>query len=263
MPTTLINSSSWNYQDSGSGPTIVLLHGFPLSNQIWRDVVPELARRHRVIAPDFPGFGKSTLGQPFTIASLADDLHTLLRQIGASPCVLGGLSMGGYVAAAYYRAFAASLRGLMLIDTKVEADTDAQKQGRTQMIELVHSHGAKAVSDQMFPKMLGTGVAASRPQLAHGLREIMESCPPATIEAACLAMRDRPDNTDLLPGISIPTLVIVGQSDVITPPAAAEKMRAAIPKAHLATIPQAGHLSPMEHPVLVAQAIGRFVEGIK
>ena len=260
MPQRNVRGTTLSYQDRGAGPAVVLLHGFPLDSRIWREQIAALADRFRVIAPDLRGFGESKSDDPFTLPALADDVHALLEDLGALPCVLGGLSMGGYVALAYAKKYPADLRGLMLIDTKAEADTAEGKQGREKMIDLVRKEGPKAIADQMVPKMLAGDAAGQRPQSAASLRALMEACPPKTIEHALAAMRDRPDRAGELASIEAPTLVIVGESDAITPPDVAEAMARKIPGARLVTIRGAGHMSPMEQPEQVNRAIRSFMD---
>ena len=260
MPTYDLNGVQLHYTDQGSGTPLVLLHGFPLDSRMWDAQVAALAAGRRVIAPDLRGFGQSRFDGAFTLGVLADDVHALLAGIGALPCVLGGLSMGGYVALAYAKKYPADLRGLMLIDTKAEADTAEGKQGREKMIDLVRKEGPKAIADQMVPKMLAGDAAGQRPQSAASLRALMEACPPKTIEHALAAMRDRPDRAGELASIEAPTLVIVGESDAITPPDVAEAMARKIPGARLVTIRGAGHMSPMEQPEQVNRAIRSFMD---
>lgn len=259
MATQSIDGTDICYTDRGSGMPLVLLHGFPLDSRMWDAQVNELSSRWRVIAPDHRGFGRSRSDQPFTIESLADDAHALLSELKALPCVLAGLSMGGYVALAYAKKYPTDLRGLILIDTKAEGDSSEAKEGRQKMIDSARTGGSKVVADQMMPKMLADETPKARPHQAQALRQMMEACPPRTIEHALLAMRDRPDRTTDLPSIPVPTLILVGDHDRITPPDVAESMRAKIPRAQLTIIKGAGHMSPMEQPAQVNQAITRFL----
>ncbi|WP_428937350.1 alpha/beta fold hydrolase [Fontivita pretiosa] len=260
MPTRTVNNVTFHYAERGHGTPIVLVHGFPLDGRIWEAQLESLSDRYRVIAPDLRGFGQSISSEPFTIESLADDLHALLRAIGALPAIVAGLSMGGYVALAFARKYPADLRALGLIDTRAEADAPAAREARDKMIELVRTHGTRAVAEQMFPKMLAEQTLHGRQDIAHRLRRIMESQPPRTVEYALAAMRDRPDFTSDLPSIAVPTLIIVGEHDVITPPAVAEAMSKQIRNPTLVVIRRAGHLAPMEQPEDVTTAIRRFAE---
>ncbi|MGB7158391.1 MAG: alpha/beta fold hydrolase [Tepidisphaeraceae bacterium] len=258
MPSRSVNGTTLNYQEQGTGRPLVLLHGFPLDARVWREQIAALSGGFRVIAPDLRGFGQSKSNDPFTMESLADDVHALLADIGALPCVLGGLSMGGYVALAYAKKYPTDLLGLALIDTKAQGDTPEGKEGRQKMIELARSRGARGVAEQMMPKMLASDADTSRPQVKRELDQVMNDQSPLTIEHALAAMRDRPDFTAHLPSIATPTLVIVGEHDAITPPAGAEAMSRAIPKSTYVVVRGAGHMAPMEQPQQVSEALRRF-----
>jgi pimeloyl-ACP methyl ester carboxylesterase len=259
MPIQSVNGSNLYYHESGKGIPLVLLHGFPLDHRVWQAQVHDLAAVSRVITPDLRGFGKSINNSTFTLQGLAEDLYVLLSQIHALPCVLGGLSMGGYVALAYQRQYASTLRGLILIDTRAASDDPETRAGRDIMIELARAGGSSAVAEKMMPRMLAPATAQSNPAVASELRAIMESCPAQTIQHALAAMRDRPDSRPALTRIAAPTLIIVGDSDVITPPAAAEEMHKSVASSTLSVITGAGHMSPMEQPQQVSRAIKHFL----
>src|SRR5580765_6907461 len=166
MPDRTINNTALHYEESGKGTPLVLLHGFPLDGRVWDAQQKSLGDRFRVIAPDLRGFGKSAPAtSPFTMESLADDMHALLAEIGALPCVLGGLSMGGYVALAYVKEYPADLKGLALVDTRAEGDPPEGKEARAKMIELVKSKGPPAVADAMMPKLLAPDSLSHKPAL--------------------------------------------------------------------------------------------------
>jgi len=263
MPTITLDRKIIHYDEAGrraaAVPVVALLHGFPLDNRVFEAQVAALSGSFRVIAPDLPGFGRSRGDHAFTIASLADDVHTLLRYLGALPCALGGLSMGGYVAQAFAKKYPADLTALILIDTKSEADNAEAKEKRNKMIELARTGGSRAVADAMLPSMI-TPENATQPQIGAKLRQVMEACPPQTIENALTAMRDREDYTSLLPSIAVPTLLIVGERDAISTRATMEAMHRAIPRSKLAVIADAGHLTSMEKPREVSDSIGAFLK---
>jgi pimeloyl-ACP methyl ester carboxylesterase len=264
MPTQLIGGIHIYYDERGSGTPLLLVHGFPLDNRIWKVQLDSLSSTCRVIAPDLRGFGQSGATGPLSLETIADDLHELMTKLKALPCVLGGLSMGGYIAQALAKRYPADLKGLILIDTKSEADTPEQKEGRVKMAELARSQGAKAVADQMFPKMIASAADAEsrRPGLVKDLRQIMESCPRETIAHAVLAMKDREDYRAFLPTVKVPVLVIVGDQDVISPPAVGQAMVNSAARGQLALIRGAGHLSPMEQPEQVNQAIREWLAAV-
>ncbi len=241
------------YNDRGVGPALVLLHGFPLDSSVWDDAADFLEGKFRVITPDLRGFGRSADRKAFTIESLADDVHRFISAVDAVPCILGGLSMGGYVALAFAKKYPGDLKGLALIDTKAAADSPEAKEGRQKMIDLVRASGSSAIADQMFPKMIAQASAGAA--AAKKLRSIMEACPALTIEHALAAMRDREDFTALLPKLEIPLLIVVGEQDAIASPEIARAMHKSAPRSRLLIIRGAGHMAPIEQPQAFADAI--------
>src|SRR5688572_27193217 len=172
MPTKTANGHTIHYEEAGSGAPLVLLHGFPLDSSIWTKQREVLGQKFRVITPDLRGFGKSASSASFSLADLADDIHALMVELKALPVVLGGLSMGGYVALEYAKKYPADLRALLLIDTKADGDTPEGKEGRDKMIQLVREKGSTAVAAQMMPKMLAPDAEKSRPAVARELRSV-------------------------------------------------------------------------------------------
>jgi len=258
----MTQSNTLYHVEKGKGLPVVLVHGFPLDGRMWEQQVAALSDRYRVVAVDLPEFGKSASRGEFTMDSLAEAIHDHLVAINARPCVLAGLSMGGYIALAFAKKYPSDLVGLMLVDTKAEEDTAQAKEGRGKMIEVARTQGSKAIAEQMMPKMISEQRLKHSPAVVGRLREIMENCPAKTIEHALAAMRDRPDRTEMLASIAAPTLIIVGQEDAITPPKVAEEMKKQIPKAELVIVPGAGHMSPMEQPSLVTNAMRQFLERV-
>lgn len=259
MPLREINGVSFSFDDRGSGIPLVLLHGFPLDRRMWGEQMEDSSLRGRRLAIDLPGFGQSQPPRPFTIPSLAQSVRELLAQLDALPCVLAGLSMGGYIALNFAREFLSDLRALILMDTRAEADTAQGKENRQKMIDLVRAKGSAAIAEQMQPKLLSPDTVAHRPNQVRALRQMMESVPAQTIEHALSAMRDRPDMTEALASIAVPTLILVGDADAITPPDVARGMQKKMPDADMVIIAGAGHMSPLEQPAQVNRAMGNFL----
>ncbi len=243
------------FTENGTGIPLVLVHGFPVDGRMWLEVSGALSHAFRVIVPDLPGFGRSTPAVPFTIDSVADALVAQLAAIEALPCVLAGFSMGGYIALSLAAQRAEAIRGLVLVDTRADADTPEGREGRGQMIQVARTAGSVAVAELMLPKMLSAGTLAERPDVVTALRRIMESSSPSAIEHALAAMRDRADRTNDLASINVPTLILVGDADSITPPATAEAMSRRIPGSVVRIIPGAGHMSPLEQPCEVSRVM--------
>jgi len=230
--------------DRGSGPAVLFVHGYPLNGSLWRHQAGAFPG-WRTLIPDLRGMGRSDapdLG--YSMATYADDLAALLDAVGVDEVVLVALSMGGYVAFEFLRRHRPRVRGLVLADTRAQADSAEGRRARETAMADAREGGAPLIAEQMLPRLLAK--AAPEP-LRDAVRAMMAATPVPGIVGALAAMRDRPDSTELLPSLDgLPTLVVVGAEDTITPPATAEAMAKAIPGARLAVIPEAGHLAPLE-----------------
>jgi 3-oxoadipate enol-lactonase len=247
-----------NVTDLGEGTPILWVHGFPLSSGVFEDQLAIRGVRH--IMPDLPGFGASRANVgDVTIDDYARIVLDLLDHRGIDRAVLAGLSMGGYVCLAIARLAPERLRGLILIDTKEKPDDDTARNGRFASIEKVKREGTAPVVEAMLPKMLTPDAPAP---LRERVREIMTSASPAGVIAALRAMAVRPDSTPVLPSIAAPTLILVGDGDVITPASDAQRMAAAIPRARLVVIHGAAHLSNLEKPEEFNRAVSGFVAAL-
>ena len=262
MPSRVIENDYWWYEEKGRGLPVVLLHGFPLDRRIWISQLDDLSAAARIITPDLAGFGRSRSGKPFTMESMADNLRELLKQLDALPCVLGGLSMGGYVSLAFARKYAGDLRGLMIINSKAEADNGPAREGRAKMIEMVKTQGPPAIAEAMFPKMLCQKTIDEQPKIANFVRSMMNACPALTVEHALAAMRDRPDSSELLANLTMPVHFIGGEFDAISPPDLVKAMQSRAPGSGMTIIQSAGHLTPLERPAEVTRAIAEFIATI-
>ena len=248
------------YTESGTGPAVVLLHAFPLNASIWESLQHHLSADYRVISVDLPGFGRSQPPRPFTMDSAADELHALLGHLGAVPCALVGLSMGGYVAFAFADRHPDALAKLVVIDSKAAGDDPAGKAARNAMIDAVRRGGASAVAQQMLPRLLAEQTREQQPALVQRLTEIIHSTLPLTIEYGLSAMRDRPDRTAALAKIAVPTLIVVGEHDKLAPPEVAAELQRQIPGAQLVVLRGAGHVSAIEQPADFLHLVRSFLQ---
>lgn len=262
MPTiTLPTTESLAFDDVGHGGVpLLLVHGYPLDRQMWAPQLEGL-RGHRVIAPDLRGFGESAAATaPRTLAEHADDMAALLDSLGISQVVLGGLSMGGYIALEFAHRHRGRLLGLVLADTKAEPDDAAARAGRDVAIATAERDGAAVIATGMGAKLFA---AATPPAIREPVLARMAATPVAGITAALAALRDRADHRALLPTLAgLPVLVLVGAEDVLTPPALARAMVQAMPGATLLEIAEAGHLPTLEQPAVVTAALQRFLDAL-
>jgi pimeloyl-ACP methyl ester carboxylesterase len=249
------------YRESGSGRPLVLLHAFPLSSAMWLDQRNELSTACRVITPDQRGFGGSPLGDDApSLDTAADDLAELLDRLDLDRVVLGGLSMGGYVAMSFLRRHAHRVEALLLADTKASADPDAAKANRERIAAAVESDDESTVLvDEVLPTLLGSTTAASRPLVSGRVRGLVQAAPASAVAWAQRAMAARPDSFDTLRAFGGPALVVVGTEDVLSPPSDGEAMAAALPRARLVSMPEAGHLTAVETPEAFNAEVAGFL----
>jgi pimeloyl-ACP methyl ester carboxylesterase len=262
MRVQLATGNGVEYADAGQGRTLVLLHGFPLDRAMWRPQLEALRDDYRVLVPSQRGFGGSEgFSGPPSLDQMADDAAGLLDALGIrEPVALGGLSMGGYVALAFARRHPQRLRALLLADTRAEADSAEGRANRDKTIAFMQTHTASDLIEQMLPKLLGNTTRAQRPEVAAELRRIASAQSTSGIAAALQAMRDRPDATPGLARIAVPTLVLVGSEDTLTPLAAAQVLVAGIRGARLTVIDGAGHMSNLEQPEGFTGAMRAFLQ---
>lgn len=257
----IVNCTRLYYVQMGQGIPLLLVHGYPLDHTLWLAQMDRLSDIAQVIAPDLRGFGQSDAPDGIcTMVAYADDLAALLDALKIGPVVVCGLSMGGYIALAFWKKYAARVRGLILVDTRAGADAPAARQGRLDMVEQVKQHGAKPAADAMLPRLLAESTRQLRPDVVEFAHAMMLRQPPVGIIGAQLGMAERPDSTPILPTINVPTLAVFGAEDVVTPAETEGRdLAAAIPGAKLVVLPDAGHLSNLEQPDAFNTAVREFL----
>jgi pimeloyl-ACP methyl ester carboxylesterase len=244
-----INGITIAYNDRGAGLPIVFLHAFPLNRTMWAQQEEALSSQFRVITLDLRGHGESDAPLwRYTLEQSADDVNALLDQLAIQQAVFAGLSMGGYILFAFYRKYAARVKGLILADTRAQGDTAEGKDGRFQMAQIAYKKGPSAIADMMLLKLLSSTSIQTRPDLVLKVRAMIEGNEISGIAGDLMAMADRPDSVPLLRQITCPTQIIVGELDQATPPSDAILMADHIPNSRLTLIPQAAHLTNLEQP---------------
>jgi len=248
------------YLDAGAGWPVLLIHAFPVDADMWRPQLDRVPEGWRFIAPDVRGFGRDgAAGGAVTLDDVAADLAAFLDHLKLDRAVIGGLSMGGYITFALFRRAPERFDGMILADTKAEADTAEGRDGRRSLIELVRTKGAAAVADQMLPKLLSAGTRERQPAIVSTVRAMIESTSVEGIAGALEAMMARPDSTPGLSRISCPALILVGALDEVTPEANARSMEKHIDRSRVVVLPDAGHLSNLESPDAFSRALSDFL----
>lgn len=268
--------------DAAPSGTVVFLHGFPFNGSMWAAQVRALPHGWRGLAPDLRGFGATGMralpgevstgkriggriarsSEPvLTMARLADDVAELIDTHAGGRAVVCGLSMGGYVALELWRRHPAAIRGLILADTRAGADDDEARENRLRMAQVARTAGVRPIAVTMLPSLLTPATREGSVHVVEAVRKMILSTPPTTVIAALAGMAARHDSTRDLPTIAVPTLVLTGAEDAITPPDVGRDMAAAIPGATFVEIPDAGHLSNLENPAAFNSAVAGFLEG--
>ncbi|MEA2702337.1 MAG: hypothetical protein QOD63_282 [Actinomycetota bacterium] len=252
-----------HYLDVGSGePAVVLVHAFPLSSAMWAPQLPRLSAEHRVIAPDLKGFGETDapnyLGA-YTMDGYVSELIGLLEALDLDRVVLVGISLGGYVAFHLLRSRPDLVSALVLADTKPGPDTDEVFRRRNDQQGLAARGSTGTLVKLLLPSLVGTTTLVGRPDLVELLRQMMMSTAAGGYRGALEAMKYRVDSTDLLAGIKVPTLVLVGAEDSIVPPDSVKEWQEQIPGSRLVVLPHAGHLSNLEAADEFSTAVVEFL----
>ncbi len=259
METTL-NGIHLHYEDVGEGPAVLLLHAFPLSGAMWQRQVAALRGRYRVIVPDLRGFGESDAPTgPYTLEQQADDVAALLAYLGVKRATVVGLSMGGYIAFTFWRRHRERVAALVLADTRAGADSAEGRAGREANARLAEEQGVEAIADKLAPGLVSPGASQA---VRAELRALITANSPVGIAGALRGMAVRPDATPELAGITVPTLVLVGSDDALTPPAEAAQIRRGIDGSHMALVAEAGHLSSLEQPEGFNTALRAFLDRV-
>jgi len=253
-----------SYRDLGEGDPLVLLHAFPLNGRMFEPQMAALSGDRRVVAPDFPGFGRSprTPAQP-DVRYYAEGVRSLLDRLGLERVVLGGVSMGGYAAFECMRLFPERISALVLANTRPNPDSEEARETRKEMAHRVAQEGVEVLAELQMERLLAPATLQNNEELVERVRAmILENSPDGAV-AALGAMRERPDSTPLLAEIEVPTLVVGGEEDSISSPEVMAGMAEKIPDSRYVSLPRAGHLSNLEAPEEFNAALKEFLEGIR
>ena len=269
--------------EAGSGPAVVLLHGYPFDRSMWREQIDFLsAHGYRAIAHDLPGFGETvaqtSVSEPsgpshklksvplkeadrkiITMADMAHDVAALMDKLEIVDAAICGLSMGGYVAFEFVHLFPTRARALVLAGTRAPADNEQEKQARAQQAQQMLAKGMGDIADASLPKLLAARTLAEKPGVAGRVREMILRVDPRGAAAAQRGMAARRDYSGDLPGIRVPVLVIVGRQDPIRPVTDAEFIHRGLSDSRLEIIEDAAHMTNMEQPEIFNRALERFL----
>ncbi len=264
-----INNSLMRYIDVGSQSAVpvIFIHGFPFSHKMWNfpgGQVEALTASNRIIAYDLRGHGESEVGTGhYAIELFVDDLFLLMDHLNIPKAVLCGLSMGGYIALRAVERNPDRIIGLVLADTKSEADGNEAKIKRANGMKFVQANGMKYYAQDYVKIVFAPQSFEGKAESVKMIQSIVERTAPTAIFGTLLALAGRTDTTHNLPNINCPTLILVGEKDTVTPVAAAQILKDKIPGSEMFIIPGAGHVSNMENPSEFNKHLTAFMAKIK
>lgn len=251
------------YEIQGDGPPVILLHPFPCHHEFWNPIAPALNSRYRLITPDLRGHGDSEIGEgPALVSKHAQDVARVMDGAGIGKAVFIVCSIGGYIWFEFWRRFRERVRALALCNTRPQADTVEARSNRLKAAADVLEQGTEPFLESMIPKLMGRTTVGTRPDLVEGARRMMRKMSPQDISLVQRGMAERPDSVGDLKTISVPTLIVMGEEDVLSTAADGELMRQSIADSRLKMIPKAGHYAPWEQPELVGKILRQFLDDV-
>jgi 3-oxoadipate enol-lactonase len=255
------NGITVSFDDFGKGQTpIIFIHGFPFDRTSWSPQMAFMRKTNRVIAYDIRGFGSTNLGtaKP-SMRVYADDLVKFMDNMGIANAIVCGLSMGGYIVLNAVQRYPERFKALILCDTQAIADTDEAQKKRYQKIEQIKTDGLADFTEGTLKNVFCADSRVHRKDVIHDVKEVILLTHQDTIIAGLTALAERPDMTASLKDITIPTLIICGKEDSMTPPNQAEALHIAIKNSTLQIIENAGHLSNLEQSDVFNKHLAGFV----
>jgi 3-oxoadipate enol-lactonase len=251
------------YEVLGNGPPVVLLHSFPANHDLWEPAAQALQSRYRLIIPDLRGHGSSGIGDgPATMAKHVTDLSRVLDQENIGRAVFVGVSIGGYILFELWRRNPGRIAALILCNTKAQADTGEGRAARLKAAADVMERGTEPFFESMIPKLFGETTRSTRPDLVEGALRMMQKMSAEDVAQVQRGMAERPDSTDTLKTIRVPTLIITGEEDILTGMPEAQFLMRHISGSQMKVIAKAGHFSPWEQPQEVGTLLRQFLDSV-
>ncbi len=263
LPSVTVNDVTLNVFDQGTGHPILFVHGYPLTHAMWQPQLDALSDTFRVIAPDLRGFGQSGVTEgTVTMQQHADDMNALLDALGVDvPITYCGLSLGGYIGWRFVKSYGHRLHSLIMCNTRVEADSAEEAARRMKVIDALLAGGIEIIAEMFIPMMFSKVIVDEQPEMVEQVKKTIAKTNVQGMIAGLRGMAERPDSTDVLDLIKVPTLFIVGSKDTLSSPADMRQMAETVGGAEFLEIPIVGHVTPMEDPQAVNNAIRHFLNG--
>jgi len=256
----IINDLSIYVSGNNESKTILFVHGFPFDHTMWQTQVDEFSKDYKCVSYDIRGLGESPAGDgQFTMESFVDDLEIILEELKLNRPILCGLSMGGYISLRAVERIQEKFSAAILCDTRSEADNNEGKLKRAAGIKRINKEGLAPFVKDFITNCFGDDFKQNRKEALQNIIEKSSQFNPVGVKGGLFAMLSRSDTTTSLGKINIPTLIICGEQDTLTPPPVMKEMFHKINKAEFVEIPKAGHMTPIENPQAVNKAIRDFL----
>jgi 3-oxoadipate enol-lactonase len=261
-----VPGASIEYETAGprNGLPVVFVHGFPFSRAMWTPQTEALKTDHYVVTYDVRGHGGSDPGDgQYSVELFVDDLIALLDRLHLKTVVAAGLSMGGYILLRAIERHPERFRGLVLADTRSEADGNEGRVRRARQAADVREKGLVSFAENFLKAVFAESTLKEKPAVVESIRAVILGTSPLAVAGTLIALAGRTDSTPSLFRIAVPTLILVGREDALTPPSAAQAMKDKIPGAGMRVIPRAGHLANLENPEEFTKHLAEFLQTLK
>jgi pimeloyl-ACP methyl ester carboxylesterase len=251
------------YEIRGSGFPVVLLHPFPVHHKFWSPVAEKLGTRYQLLLPDLRAHGRSEIGRgTASMGKHADDLFRLLEAQQVARAAFVGVSIGGYILFEFWRRYRERVAALVFSNTRAEPDSEQGRTNRLKSIEDSRQRGTAPFLDVQIQNLIGDSTRRNRPDLVAQARAMMNTLTADGLAAIQRGMAERPDSVPTLPSINVPTMVIAGGEDTLTPVESGQLMQARIRGVKLTVIPDVGHYAALENPQEYSRVVFQFLEGL-
>jgi 3-oxoadipate enol-lactonase len=261
-----INGMTMNYVERGTpgGIPVLFVHGFPFNLEMWDPQMRAIPNQFRAIAYDVRGHGQSDVGDgQYTLEFFVDDLIALIDHLVVEKTILCGLSMGGYIALRAVERHPERFNGLILCDTKSEADSNEGRVKRAVSLKALKNSGVEPFADGFVKSVFAESTFKDNPSVVEKVKSIIKANSPIGIGGTLLALACRTDTTAVLEKVTIPTLVLCGEHDALTTPKDAEFLHERIKNSTLFLVPNAAHLSNLENPAFFNEKLVSFLKSVR
>lgn len=260
----IINGIAVFLTGSNNSKPIIFIHGFPYDHSMWQKQIEEFGNDYFCVSYDVRGLGESpTDDGQFTMEAFVDDLEMILDGLKLEKSILCGLSMGGYISLRAVERFQNKFSALILCDTKSEADNNEGKLKRAAAIRQINSGGFAEFVESFIRNCFSEKFINEQKEEYKKIVDRSKKNSPLGVKGCLLAMAGRTDTTGSLNKINLPTLLICGREDKLTPPDIMKSMSDKISRAKFSIVENAGHMSPVEQPAVVNKAIKDFLTEVK